>query len=127
MEEWGAGQSSPRRLRGQLEGQVAGVVRGTRTRALLFPASGWGVRGWARLGLGLPGLPEPCTYRSCCQRGRSQGQPREGPWYVTQQVRWGLPEGPPNIFPQPTNLSLPRHPLLIMRPWAEKHLAPTWA
>lgn len=35
----------------------------------------------------------------------------------------GLPEGPPNIFPQASNLSLPRHPLLIMRPWAEKHLA----
>lgn len=26
MEEWGAGQSSPRRLRGQLQGQVAGVL-----------------------------------------------------------------------------------------------------
>lgn len=126
MEEWGAGQSSPRRLRGQLEGQVAGVleVRGLGPSCSLPLGGG---SGRARLGLGLPGLPEPRTYRSCCQRGRSQGQPREGPWYVTQQVRWGLPEGPPNIFPQATNPSLPRHPLLIMRPWAERHLAPARA
>ena len=62
---------------------------------------GLGARAGARLDMGLPGLPEPCTYRSCCQRGRSQGQPREGPWCVAQQGRWGLPEGPPVYCPGP--------------------------
>lgn len=30
----------------------------------------------------------------------------------------------PVIFPQPTNYSLPRHPFLILSPWAGKHLPP---
>ena len=86
---------------GHLEGWAAGVVQGMRTWTLVSPASGSGARAGPRLDRGLPGLPEPCTYRSCCQRGRSQGQPREGPWCAAQQGRWGLPEGPPVYCPSP--------------------------
>ena len=39
----------------------------------------------------------------------------------------GSAQGTPNILPQPTNRNLPRHPLLIRRPWAEKHLTAAWA
>lgn len=105
VEEWGA-QRLPRRLRGAAGGAEAGQGASCSLLWVPGPGDGQGLTGR------LPGPLEPCTYQSCCQKGRSQGQPREGPWCVAQQVRWGLPEGPPIYSPSPPITACPAIPSL---------------